>query len=165
MNISISDLIARHLVDLGHIVHVGAVEGPEIAAYYEAGFYRITVVDADPDRVRSIRTRYPGVEVEQAVCSPAETRGNDEIKVRRLDAIAPSAKIVVINSPGHGRAILATAPWSSIELVIVGTCTTDEPSEYDLMTEAVTTRGYVEVDRWTRNASTQDVAYLKGSRL
>lgn len=166
MIINVSDLIARHLVDLGHVVHVGAVEGPEIAAYYEAGFSHITVVDADPERVRSIRTRYPGVDVVQAVCTPAEARGNDDVEVRRLDAIAPEAKIVTINSPGNERAILAHAPWDSLKLAIVGTCTADDPSPYDLVTEIATTRGFVEVDRWTRSYPTLlDVAYMKGPRL
>jgi len=160
------DLIERHQVDPGHLVHVGSVEGPEIPAYYDAGFNHITVVNADPDQARLLRRWFPAVQVEQAVCSLAETRGDDTIEVRRLDAIAPSANVAVVNSLGHERAILQTAPWENLEMLVVGTCTTNEPSMYDLVTEVVTTRGFVEVDRWTRNTtSAQDVAYMKGTRL
>ena len=159
------DLVTRHQVDPGHLVHVGTVNGPEISAYRLAGFDHVTVVNADPDQARALQGRFPWVDAQRMVCTLAETRGDDTIEVRRLDAIAPSANVAVINSLGHERAILASAPWDSLDLLIVGTCTANEPSMYDLVTEIVTTRGFVEVDRWTRDASNHDVAYIKGTRL
>lgn len=138
------ELIRRHQVDPGPMVHVGAAQGHEISAYYEAGFFDITVVDSAPERVKSVRTRFPGVDV---------------VAVETSDDFRPgagifSAKFVVINTPGHELNVLNTVIWGDLALLIVATNAKDASnaaSPYDLVTEAVTTRGFVEVDRWTRD--------------
>lgn len=154
------DLVRRHRVDPGHLVHVGSAQGREIAAYYDAGFTDITVVDSVPDSIRAVRTRFPGVDVK-------EVTGHDGF---RLDAAIPVASVVVVQMPGHELAILAHAPWDHLNLLVVGTTHSDSgvyASSYDLVTEAVTTRGFIEVDRWTRSNNRGngfndlDVAYMK----
>lgn len=152
------DLVRRHRVDPGHLVHVGNAQGREITAYYEAGFTNITVVDSAPERIRAVRTRFPGVEVR-------EVTGHEGF---RLDATTPDAKVAVVQIPGHELTVLTHAPWGSLDLLVVGTTHTDEtPSPYDLVTEAVTTKGFVEVDRWTRSNNGRgggddlDVVFMK----
>lgn len=158
------DLISRHRVDPGHLVHVGVIRDQEVSYYYEAGFSHITVAYPDPMVAKVIRTRFPGVDVNM-----------DE--ERRLDAIAPDARVLVVRTPGNEVSTLLAAPWSFLDLIIVETCTAigDDPaSTYDLVTEIVTTRGFVEVERWTRDFDSRhsspaddvlNVVYVKGARL
>lgn len=138
------ELIRRHQVDPGPLLHVGAAQDRQIPAYYEAGFSDMTIVDSAPERIREVRTRFPGVNV-------LEVTGSNDF---RPGAGAFSAHTVVINTPGHELAVLDTALWADLTLLIVATNTqdaTNAASSYDLVTEAVTTRGFVEVDRWTRD--------------
>lgn len=150
------ELVRRHQVDPGPLVHVGAAQNREIPAYYEAGFFDITVVDSAPERTKEVRTRYPGVNV-------VELTGADGL---RLDADILSAHVVVVNVPGHELTVLDTTPWADLALLIVATNAKDAinaASSYDLVTEAVTTRGFVEVDRLTRHPSSGafSVVYLR----
>ena len=148
------ELIRRHQVDPGPLVHVGAAQRHEIPAYYEAGFSDITVIDSAPERVKSLRTRFPGVFI-------VEMTGNETL---RLDA---RARVVTVNVPGHELAVLDALPWDNLTLLTVATTAkdgADAASSYDLVTEAVTTRGFVEVDRWTRHphdAADVNVVYLR----
>jgi hypothetical protein len=141
-----TDLIRRHRVDPGRLVHVGAAQGSEISTYYEAGFYDVAVVDFDPERTRVLRNRYPGVEIDY---------------LGRLDA----AKVLVINQPGQELEFLDSAPWDDLILLIVSTSADGGPSPYDLVIEAVTTRGFVEVDQWEKShgggGADLDVAFMK----
>lgn len=136
------ELIRRHQVDPGPLVHVGAA--PDVPAYYQAGYSDITVVDSAPERVRALRTRFPGVNV-------VEVTGAEDF---RPGAGVFSAHTVVINTPGHELAVLGQTLWNNLVLLIVATNLKDADnaaSPYDLVTEVVTTRGFVEVDRWTRH--------------
>ena len=133
------DLVRRHNVTPGPLVHVGGLLGDEIEAYYEAGFYDITVVRIGSDVARRhMRNRFPGVDVRDGV---------------GLDATAPA--VLIINTPGQELEALQFTPWDDLRLIVVET--TDNAasgltaSQYDLVTEAITTRGFVEVDRWTRS--------------
>lgn len=140
------ELIRRHQVDPGPLVHVGAAQAREIPAYYEAGFFDITVVDPDPERAKALRTRFPGVNV---------------VEDLRLDA---PVHAVTVNEPGRELDVLDTLPWASLTLLIVATTSKDganAASSYDLVTEAVTTRGFVEVDRWTRHPVDLHVAFIR----
>lgn len=150
-------LCHRHQVKPGPLVHVGDAQGREIPGYYEAGFFDITVVESAPDRVKALRTRFPGVDVQ-------EVTGEAGF---RLDATRPDAAAVVVNIPGHELAILEHAPWDSLRLVIVNTSASDNSagaSSYDLLVEVATTRGFVEVDRWKRTDTDLDVAFVKLGR-
>jgi len=203
------ELVKRHRVDPGKLVHVGAHEGQEMRFYYEAGFTDMVLVEPIPELAKQLRTRFPGVEVVQAACSDHEGEATlnilqrtnmstllepgplDQVTrtvgvaLRRLDAIAPDAQVAVIDAQGHELEVLSAAPWDSLQMVIVETCTVDDPtvaSSYDLVTEAVTTKGFVEVDRWTRDydwvsrwargnkgqrktgGEIRDVVFLRGDR-
>jgi len=147
-------LVDRHRIKPGPLVHVGAAQDREIPAYYEAGFLDLTVVDSAAERVRVLRTRFPGVDVR-------EVTGNEGF---RLDTTAPRAQAAVVNLPGHELAVLEFAPWDTLRLLIVRTSTTDNTngaSSYDLLTEAVTTRGFVEVEQWRRADQDLDVVFVK----
>lgn len=143
------ELVRRHRVDPGPLMHVGAAQAREIPTYYEAGFFDITVVESDHERAKALRTRFPGVNV-------VEDTGLD----------AP-VRAVTVNVPGRELEVLDLIPWASLTLLTVATTAKDganAASSYDLVTEAVTTRGFVEVDRWTRHpAEGADtfVAYLR----
>lgn len=152
MTDELADLVRRHRVDPGRLVHVGTVTGREIPAYYDAGYVDITVVCADQRQIRAVRTRFPGVDA-------VETR--DELASTSL-----GAHTFVVNVPGHELALMQFTPWTSSQLLIVATSTADTengPSSCDLVTETVTTRGFVEVDRWERSGGggAVDVAFLK----
>lgn len=150
-------LCQRHQVGHGPLIHVGDAQGRDIPGYYEAGFYDITVVESVPDRVRALRTRFPGVFVQ-------EVTGDQGF---RLDVSCPKAAVAVVNIPGHELAVLEFAPWESLRLLIVNTSASDNSagaSSYDLLTEVATTRGFVEVDRWKRTDSDLDVAFVKLGR-
>lgn len=155
------DLIARHRVDPGHLVHIGAHGGQAVPFYYEAGFNQITMLVSGSNRATVLRTRFPGVDVR---CVPIFGEGSD-----RLDALFPRARVMIVSEPGGELAILASVPWDSVDLLIISTSIikiTDFASPYDLVTEAVTTRGFVEVDRWTReHTGSLDVIFMKGARL
>jgi FkbM family methyltransferase len=173
-------LIRRLGVDpSGQLVHVGAHEGQEMPYYYEAGFTNITLVEPIPDLARQLRTRFPMTEVVEAACTDRDNelaqlhvmaktnmstlvapQSRDQVvdsylvQTRRLDAIAPNAKVAVIDAQGLELEVLEGAPWDSLELLIVESCTEDDStmaSPYDLVTEVVTTHGFVEVDRWVRD--------------
>jgi hypothetical protein len=151
-----TDLVRRHRVDPGRLVHVGETQDRAIPTYYDAGYFDITIVESDPQRVRAVRTRFPGVSVIDTSVG----------EYRRLDAVADDAHTLVINDSGHELKLLTEAPWASLELLIVATDDTppvDGPSPYDLVTEAVTTRGFVEVDSWPRRGGGAglDVAFMK----
>lgn len=148
------DLIDRHRVDPGRLVHVGSTEGDAVRSYYQAGYFDIRVVDSDPEHIKALHTRYPGV-------ATINAQGPF-----RLDAIAPNAHTVVVNTPGRELAVIQFLPWSDLRLLVVGTTAADNvngPSSYDLVTETVTTRGFVEVDRWDRGGggSDLDVAFMR----
>jgi len=144
-----TDLIERHRLTPGRLVHIGSTEALSVPDYYEAGYTDITVIDADPERIKSVRTRFPGV-------NAVETQ--DE-----LASVGSNAHTFVINTPGHELALTQFIPWDSLQLLIVRTTAADNangPSSYDLVTETAATRGFTEVDRWARGADL-DVAFLK----
>lgn len=154
--LELSALVRRHRITPGPLVHVGAAQDREIPAYYEAEFFDITVVDSVPDRVRALRTRFPGVDVREV------TDGEG----LRLDAIAPGAHAAAVNLPGHELAVLEFAPWDTLRLLIVRTTTADNANganSYDLLTEVVTTRGFVEVDQWQRSGQDLDAVFVKSA--
>lgn len=131
------DLIERHRVDPGRLVHVGAADGLEVSRYYEAGFSRITVIDPDPARARALRTRFPGVETDVTA---------------RLDA---DAQVLVIRHPAQARALLASAPWGSLAVIVARASTFCEAGPSDPAGR------FVEVERWTRDTEADpDVVFM-----
>jgi hypothetical protein len=111
-----------------------------------------------------------------------ETGGRTiEVALRRLDDIAPDADAAVIDVQGHEVAVLAAAPWDSLRLLMVETCTVDDPATaplYGDMGIYMADRGFVEVtyyardydyiQRWaygrttTTGAEVRDVVYARG---
>ena len=152
--IDLIDLVQRHRVDPGPLVHVGSVKGSDIAAYYDAGYTDMTVIQSSAANVRTLRNWFPGVDAR-------EVTGEQRF---RLDAVSPAAHTVVIGMPGHELAVLEFAPWDSMQLLVVSTTANDNaggPSSYDLVVEAVTTRGFVEVGSWWNPHDGTDVAFIR----
>jgi FkbM family methyltransferase len=186
-----------------HLVHVGVHEGEEVPGYLGTSVHRITLVEPIPELADRLRRRYadtPRVEVVEAACSDAEgvatlhvpgktnmatlieTGGRTiEVALRRLDDIAPDADAAVIDVQGHEVAVLAAAPWDSLRLLMVETCTVDDPATaplYGDMGIYMADRGFVEVtyyardydyiQRWaygrttTTGAEVRDVVYARG---
>lgn len=162
----IAAILAEHKPQ--HLVHVGAHDGEEVGGYLAAGIDRITLVEPLPALASRLRDRYaddPRVSVVEAACSdlegavtltvPAKTNmatvvpGLDgetvTVLARRLEDIAPDADAAVVDVQGHEFAVLAGAPWGSLRVVVVETCTIDAPTlspRYDLMARYMTARGY-----------------------
>lgn len=156
-----------------HLVHVGAHEGEEVPYYLAAGLPRVTLVEPIPHLAAALRAKYPSVTVVEAACSDAAgvatlhipTRTNMatllptdgstvEVELRRLDEVAPDADAAVVDVQGHEFAVLAAAPWGSLRLLMVETCTVDDPilaPLYDEMVAFMADRGFVEVTRLTRD--------------
>jgi FkbM family methyltransferase len=129
-----------------HLVHVGAHEGEEVPGYLAAGIKRITLVEPIPHLAERLRRRWPDLRVVQVACSDREdvatltvprrsnlaglhTTDGEQVSVftRRLDVIAPDADAAVVDVQGHELTVLSAAPWESLRVVVVETCTIDDP--------------------------------------
>ncbi|MEI5520666.1 FkbM family methyltransferase [Streptomyces brasiliscabiei] len=160
-----------------HLVHVGAHAGQEVGFYRQAGARRITLVEPNPQLAAQLRADFPDASVVQCACGSAPGRGLlhlmepsnmstlaapqpvdrvtgcIEVEVRRLDDIAPDADTAVIDVQGRELDVLAAAPWASLRVVVVETCTVDDPtmaSPHDQVDAFMAGRGFGEVERWTR---------------
>lgn len=160
------------------LVHVGAHEGQEVAIYRDAGIPNITLVEPIPELAARLRDEYPDAIVHECACGgetgreqlhvmarsnlstlQAPQRGDRvaksiEVDVCRLDDLAPSADAVVIDAQGRELSVLVAAPWKTLRLVIVETCTVDDPTmaaPYDNVVSFMGTHGFREVDRWVRD--------------
>jgi FkbM family methyltransferase len=158
-----------------HLVHVGAHEGEEVPYYVEAGVQRITLVEPHPKLAAKLRERWPDCEVVEAACSdeagsatlhvPMRTNmatlldGLEgvigvEVQTVRLDEIAPDADGAVIDVQGHELVVLSAAPWDSLRLLMIETCTVDDPTlapPYDTVVAYMAERGFVEAARLIRD--------------
>lgn len=173
------ELVRRHSLHPGRLVHVGARDGHEVFAYDQAGFADLVLIEPAPERVLRLRRRFPGARVIQAACSDREGRADlmtqsngplRDVALMRLDVAAPLSRAAVVDTPGHERAVLAAAPWLTLDVVIVRTTArrgeATGVSPYDLVTEIVTTKGFVEVDRWTRpDSGDVDVVFIDGDLI
>lgn len=159
-----------------HVVWVGAHEGEEVGHVLGAGVPRLTLVEPIPRLAAKLRARFPTVEVVQAACSdrtgtatlhiPARTNmatlvgpthgpgSTIDVPTRRLDDICPDADAAVIDVQGAEFDVLAAAPWDTLRLLMVETCTIDDPTlspRYDLMVTYMRGRGFVEVAQFERD--------------
>ncbi|MBQ0974558.1 FkbM family methyltransferase [Streptomyces sp. RK31] len=161
-----------------HLVHVGAHEGQEMPFYREAGIGQITLVEPIPALAARLHQQYPDALVHQCACGPtnawsrlhimartnlstlAEPQAIDrvadtiDVDVRRLDEIAPTADAAVVDAQGWELDVLAAAPWPSLSLLIVETCTVDDPtmaSPYRDVANLAASHGFTEVARWVRD--------------
>ncbi|MFJ4009460.1 FkbM family methyltransferase [Streptomyces sp. NPDC090026] len=161
-----------------HLVHVGAHEGQEMPYYRAVGIPQVTLVEPIPALAARLRAEHPDATVVECACGPgpgreqlhvmqrtnlstlaAPRRGDQvaevlDVEVRRLDDIAPTADAAVIDAQGLELEVLSAAPWESLRLVVVETCTVDDPtmaSPYDAVVGAVTARRFAEVERWVRD--------------
>jgi FkbM family methyltransferase len=157
-----------------HLVHVGAHEGQEVPGYLSAGIERITLVEPLPELAAGLRKRFPTLTVVEAACSdadglmqltvPAKTNmatlvpglvgSRVTVPVRRLDDIAPDADAAVIDVQGHEFAVLSAAPWDSLQLLVVETCTIDAPTLsplYDETAAYMAQRGFRELTYFVRD--------------
>lgn len=155
---------------------VGCHEGEELPYVIAAGVPSITVVEPIPRLAAKLRARFPTVEVVQAACSdrtgtatlhiPAKSNmatlvgpthgpgSTIEVPTRRLDDICPDADCAVIDVQGAEFEVLAAAPWDTLRLLMVETCTIDDPTlspRYDLMVTYMRGRGFEEVASFPRD--------------
>lgn len=160
------------------LVHVGAHEGQEVPIYYEAGIPNITLVEPIPALAARLRAEYPDAIVHECACGgepgreqlhvmartnlstlqapEAGDRVADtiEVDVHRLDDLAPTADAAVIDAQGRELSVLVAAPWKTLRLAIVETCTVDDPTmaaPYGHVVSYMHTHGFREVDRWVRD--------------
>lgn len=155
-----------------HLVHVGAHEGEEMSGY--VGIHRLTLVEPIPALAERLRHRHredPRVTVVECACSdhsgeavlrvPRRTNmagfhadGDPiQVQVRRLDEVAPDADAAVVDVQGHELAVLAGAPWDSLRLVVVETCTVDDPTmsaRHEDVEAVMRERGFTELARFGR---------------
>jgi FkbM family methyltransferase len=161
-----------------HLVHVGAHEGEEVPGYLAAGVERITLVEPIPELAGRLRTRYSAddrIAVVEAACSdvagiamlhiPARTNMATvelpswdegaviEVEARRLDEIAPDADAAVIDVQGHEFAVLEAAPWASLQLIMVETCTIDDAlsPRYEIMIDYMREGGFGVIAEYARD--------------
>lgn len=161
-----------------HLVHVGAHEGQEMPFYRQAGIPRVTLVEPIPWLAKRLHHEYEDAVVHQCACGGAPGREQlsimartnlstlaqsqrldrvtktIDVDVRRLDELTPDADAAVIDAQGREMDVLAAAPWGSLRMVIVETCTVDDPTmaaPYDEVCAFMAGRGFTEVDRWVRD--------------
>ncbi|MFM9675776.1 FkbM family methyltransferase [Streptomyces brasiliscabiei] len=160
------------------LVHVGAHEGQEVPIYREAGIPNVTLVEPIPALAARLRAEYPDAIVHECACGgepgreqlhvmartnlstlQAPEAGDRvaemiEVDVRRLDDLAPTADAAVIDAQGRELSVLVAAPWKTLRLAIVETCTVDDPTmaaPYEHVVSYMATHGFREVDRWVRD--------------
>jgi FkbM family methyltransferase len=161
-----------------HLVHVGAHEGQELPYYREAGIGQITLVEPIPALAERLHREHPDTVVHQCACGPANAwsrlhimartnlstlappqtvdRVTDiiDVDVRRLDEIAPTADAAVVDAQGWELDVLSAAPWPSLRMLIVETCTVNDPtmaSPYTDVANLAASHGFTEVARWVRD--------------
>lgn len=161
-----------------HLVHVGAHLGEEVPFYREAGIPRITLVEPIPSLAARLHREHPDAIVHQCACGSVPGREQLHIMartnlstlatpqdvdkvadtiavdVRRLDDLAPDADAAVVDAQGRELDVLSAAPWASLRMVIVETCTVDDPtmaSPYGETSAAMAEHGFFEADRWVRD--------------
>lgn len=166
----IAAVLAEHKPQ--HLVHVGAHEGEEVPGYLAAGIKRITLVEPLPQLADKLRRRWPDLRVVQVACSdhegvatvrvPQKTNlaGFDTpdgipvaVLTRRLDVIAPDADAAVVDVQGHELTVLSAAPWGSLRVVVVETCTVDDPAIaplHETVVDVMAERGFAPVAEFAR---------------
>jgi FkbM family methyltransferase len=159
-------------------VHVGAHQGQEMPYYRAADVGRVTLVEPIPELAHQLHTRHPDVVVHQCACGSAAGRarlhlmqhtnlstlqtpssedrvtGFLEVDVRRLDDLAPDADVAVIDVQGRELDVLEGAPWASLRLLIVETCTVPDPvmaADYGEVSLLAARHGFYEFGRWCRD--------------
>ena len=171
----VAKILAEHKPK--HLVHVGAHDGEEAPGYHAAGIDRVTLVEPLPHLAARLRARYAAdqrVTVVEAACSdqpgtvaltvPTKTNmatvvpGLDGetiiVPARRLDDVAPDADAAVIDVQGYEFTVLSAAPWDTLRLVEVETCTIDDPTLsplYDDTIAYMAERGFREVAYFVRD--------------
>lgn len=188
--VRLPELVAELGVDPAWLCHVGAHKGEELPLYRKIGFRRVTLVEPIPALAAQLVADHPDVEVVQAACSDrsgtatlhvmartnmstlADPGPRDRVvaavtvPVRRLDDIAPTANVAVIDAQGFEVQVLAGAPWASLDLIVVEACTVDDPTmaaRYEDVAAVADQHGFVEVARWARDYAWVD-RWARGRR-
>jgi FkbM family methyltransferase len=161
-----------------HLVHVGAHEGQEMPFYREAGIPQITLVEPIPELAARLRREHPDTAVHQCACGGMPGREQLHVMARtnlstlvqpqhvdrvtkritvdvqRLDDLAPDADAAVIDAQGREIDVLAGAPWGSLRMVVVETCTVDDPTmaaPHDEVVAVMAGRGFTAAACWVRD--------------
>ena len=161
-----------------HVVHVGAHDGEEMPSYEAAGFEKITLVEPSPEHAAKLRAKYPYADVIEAaaglvhfdevplyvmpvsnmstIIATGKDTPKDTIMVEqvRLADIAQDANVAVIDVQGAELDVLRGADLERYDVVMVETCTVEDPtmaSLYSEVTEYMLDHGYEVVEYWTRD--------------
>lgn len=161
-----------------HIVHVGAHQGEEMPFYAEAGANHVTLVEPLPALAESLRGRFPEATVVEAACGRVEgiaalhvtARTNTstlldptgldkvvdviQVPVKRLMDIQGDANIAVIDAQGLEVEVLRAAYMDRFDLVIVETCTVDDPTiaaPHDATVAFMEDMGFRVANIWSRD--------------
>lgn len=193
---SFSEVVARLGIEPRHIVHVGAHEGQEVIYYRQSNFQKITLVEPIPELASRLRETYSDVEVVECACADTQARmklhvthptnmstlitpqphdrvqRTIEVDVRRLFDVAPTANVAVVDAQGAELQVLRGTDLSTLDLLIVETCTVDDPTvaahyddvvryvfRYGLIEDTSWIRDYARVINWARKTRTPVVSY------
>jgi FkbM family methyltransferase len=191
---SFPGLLARLGIEPRALVHIGAHEGQEVLFYRHAGIKHITLVEPIPELADRLRRDHPDVRIIEAACDHASGRAtlhiprrtnmatlaapqNADGPTRSIDvhvvtlaeiqqAVGPRPNIAVVDAQGRELDVLDGADLHTLDMVIVETCTVDDPtmaSPYRTVAERMATAGYVEADRWVRDYDTVN-RWARGDR-
>jgi FkbM family methyltransferase len=165
-------------IDPRHLIHVGAHKGEEMPFYTEAAVERITLVEPIPELAAELRSEFPYADVVQAACGsqpgkqtlsvmsrtnlstlgkpgPLDTVASTiEVEVVTLASIQGDANIAVIDAQGLEVDVLNSGDVRMFDLVIVETCSVDDPTIAATdrsVVQVMAASGFTEVHRWNRD--------------
>lgn len=175
-NNNLPKLLERLGVEPRHVVHVGAHDGEEMPYYQAAKFEKITLVEPSPEHAQRLKAKWPEVEVVEAAAGAKSGKGKlllmpvsnmntmiesqfapvgaVDVKVVRLKDIAKTANVAVIDVQGAELDVLKGADLSRYEVVMVETCTVEDPtmaSTYSDVTAYMNEQGFDVVEYWVRD--------------
>ena len=175
-NAQLPDLLARLNVSPKHVVHVGAHDGEEMPYYESAKFEKITLIEPDPELASRLRAKFPFADVIEAAAGAKSgkaklylmpvsnmntlARGMDapkgtvDVKVVRLKDVAKGANVAVVDVQGLELDVLKGADLSRYDIVMVETCTVEDPtmaSTYSDVTAYMNDNGFDVAEYWTRD--------------
>lgn len=161
-----------------HLVHVGAHRGEEMPFYAAAGIAEVTLVEPIPELAMALENQYPFANVVQAACgrergtatlslmrktnlstlnTPAKrdnVTGSIEVAVLPLSEVQGDANIAVIDAQGLEVEVLRGANLQDLDLVIVETCTVDDPTiaaRHDDVVRYMDEQGWEVANIWSRD--------------
>ena len=85
MSYSSAELVRRYKISPTRIIHVGAWEGLDVPEYKELEISKIILVEAMPDKVRTLRTRFHDDHQVQIIEAAASNTSNAAVSFYPLE--------------------------------------------------------------------------------